>query len=106
MALNNLESLIYTFRRDDVVKQNKPLLNKLSSLLQWIEGDGQFASLDETQSKMLEIKENVRFKNRLISYLGYFAHLGLEHDGLVAHANTPSQLVIIPHPRILSITSC
>ncbi len=103
MELNNLESLIYTFRRDDVVKQNKPLLNKLSSLLQWIEDDGHFASLDETQSKMREIKEDVRFCNRIISYLGYFAHLGLD---LVAYANTPSQLVIIPNPRILSITNC
>ncbi len=61
MELNNLESLIYKFRRDDIVKRNQKLLAKLSSLLEWVEGAGQFATLEETKSKIEEIKKTVSF---------------------------------------------
>ncbi len=61
MELNTLESVIYKFRRDDAVKQNQPLLAKLSSLLEWVEGDGQFATLEKTKSKIEEIKKTVSF---------------------------------------------
>ncbi len=61
MELSSLESLIYKFRRDDVVKQSRPLLDKLNYLLRWVEGDGQSASLDETKLQIEEVKENVSF---------------------------------------------
>ncbi len=61
MELNNLESLIYTFRRDDVVKQNRPLLDKLNVLLEWVGGDGQSGSLDGTKSKIEEVDKNAHF---------------------------------------------
>ncbi len=61
VELNNLESLIYKSRRDDVVKQHTPLLEKLDSLLNWVEADGQSASLDETKSNIEEVKKNVSF---------------------------------------------
>ncbi len=59
MELNNLESLIYKYRRDDAVKQNEQLLAKLSSLLEWVEGDGQFATLEKTKSEIEEIEKAV-----------------------------------------------
>ncbi len=59
VELNNHESLIYKVRRVDVVKQNQPLLNKLSSLLELIESAGQFASLDDTKSKIEELQKEV-----------------------------------------------
>ncbi len=61
VELNNLESHIYKSRRDDVVKQNTTLLDKLNSLLKWVEADGQSASLDETKSRIVEVKNNVSF---------------------------------------------
>ncbi len=72
VELNTLESLIYKFRRDDAVKQNQPLLAKLSSLLEWVEGDGQFATLEETKSKIEEIEKAVSFfYNPFMTLLGY-----------------------------------
>ncbi len=59
VELNNLESLIYKFKRDNAVKQCQPLLKKLTSLLEWVEGDGQSAGLNETKSKVEEINTNV-----------------------------------------------
>ncbi len=61
VELNTLQSLIYKFRRDDVIKQNQPFLAKLSSLLEWVEGDGQFATLEKTKSKIEEIERAVSF---------------------------------------------
>ncbi len=61
MELKKLKSLIYKFRRDDVIKQNQPFLAKLSSLLEWVEGDGQFATLENTKSKIEEIEKAVSF---------------------------------------------
>ncbi len=61
VELNNIESLIYKYRRDDAVKQNEQLLARLSSLLEWIEGDGQFATLEETKSKREAIQNVVSF---------------------------------------------
>ncbi len=55
VEFNNLESLIYTFRRDDVVKQNRPLLDELNFLLEWVGGDGQSGSLDGTKSTIEEV---------------------------------------------------
>ncbi len=72
MELNTLESLIYKFRRDDAVKQSQPLLAKLSSLLEWDEGDGQFATLENTKLKIEEIKKAVSFfYNPLMVLLAY-----------------------------------
>ncbi len=45
VELNKLESLLYQFGRDDFVKQNQPLFDKLNGLLKWVEDDGQFAGL-------------------------------------------------------------
>ncbi len=61
VELNNLESLIYKVRRDDVVKQNRPLLDRLTSLLEWVDGKGPSAGLDETKSKIEKVTENVSF---------------------------------------------
>ncbi len=61
MELNKLGLLIYKCRRDDIIKQNQTLLDKLTSLLKWVEDDGQFATLEETKSKIEEIKETVSF---------------------------------------------
>ncbi len=61
VKLNKLESLIYKSRRDDVVKQNRPLLDKLDSLLKWVDDDGQLAGLGETMAIIEEVKENVSF---------------------------------------------
>ncbi len=72
VELNNLESLLYQLRRDDVVKQNQPLLDKLNGLLKWVEDDGQFASLAETTETIVEIKENVSFVVSLHDALGIF----------------------------------
>ncbi len=75
MELKSLESLIYKYRRDDVIKHNQPLLDKLTALLEWVEGDGQFASLEETKSNVEEIKENVSLFNRFIMFSRYFTDL-------------------------------
>ncbi len=75
VELKSLESLIYKYRRDDVVKQNQPLLDKLTALLEWVEGDGQFACLEETKSNVEEIKEGVSFLNRFIMFSNYFTDL-------------------------------
>ncbi len=75
VELNNLESFIYKYKRDGVVKPNQPLLNRLSSILAWIEGDGQFADLAEIKSKMVKIKDNVSLPNRFIMILRYFTDL-------------------------------
>ncbi len=61
VKLNKLESLIYKFRRDDAVKQKQPFLAKLNSLLEWVEGDGQSASLRDTKSKIEEVNNIVSF---------------------------------------------
>ncbi len=61
VELNNLEWLIYKSRRADVVQQCQPLLDNLNFLLKWVEGDGQFARLHETKSRIAEVKNNVSF---------------------------------------------
>ncbi len=61
VELNNLESLIYKSRRDDVAKQSQPLRDKLNFLLKWVEDDGQSASLDGTKLNIEEVKNNVSF---------------------------------------------
>ncbi len=73
VELNSLESLLYKFRRDDVVKQNQPLFDKLNASLKWVEDVGQFAGLDETTKKVEEIKENVSFVVSIHDALGNFA---------------------------------
>ncbi len=88
VELNNLESLIYKSRRDDVVKQNTPLLDKLNNVLKWVEGDGQSASLHDTKSKIEEVNNNVSFCNSFINFVKYCTEasdyrLGLEKAGFV-----------------------
>ncbi len=73
MELNNLESFIYKYRRDTVVNQNPIVLKKLNSLLEWVEGDGQFANLDETRQNYDGIKERVSRFKRTITFLRYVA---------------------------------
>ncbi len=76
VELNNLESLIYKFKRDNVVKQCQPLLKKLTSLLEWVEGDGQSAGLNETKSKVEEINTNVsslKSRHYSLRHLGKWA---------------------------------
>ncbi len=78
VELNNLESFIYKYRREDVVKQNRPLLDKLTSLLNWVEGDGQFASLDQTKSIIGELHDDVSY------FKPFFLRFELENEGFVA----------------------
>ncbi len=61
VELNNLESLIYKSRRDDVVQQNTSLHEKLNSLLKWVDSEGQSANLNETKLKIEEVRNDVNF---------------------------------------------
>ncbi len=72
-GLNNLE-LFCKCRRDEVVKQNRPLLDKLNFLLEWIELDGPLAALGKAMLIIEEIiKENVSFfSHGFITYSGKF----------------------------------
>ncbi len=72
-------SFIPFFQTEDAKRKNKrktkevkPLLDKLSSLLDWVEEDGQSASQAKRQSVIEEIKESVSFINSFIALLGHF----------------------------------
>ncbi len=84
VELNNLESLIYKSRRDDVVKQNAPLLDKLNSLLKWVDGGGQSAGHGETMAKIEEVKNNVSFFQSLHYVFRMLCSLIAKNKGFVA----------------------
>ncbi len=57
----------------------KPLLQKLTSLVDWVEEDGQSASQAKRQSVIEEIKESVSFLHSFFALLGHFTHKRLEN---------------------------
>ncbi len=61
VKLKNLESRIHTCRRYDVVKQTQFLLEKWNILLERVECDEQFATLEEIKSKTDGVRENRAF---------------------------------------------